>query len=136
MIEKFLDALTPGPANAVPLRQIRMQAENRTILAAFASRGKAKGPLTFEVDGIMIVLDVQPANAGMFNILGQVAADDQDQWTEAFVELRRNHELQCSATLDDLGAFRCEGIMAGEHELRIRSRHSLQVVVSNFTVTI
>lgn len=139
ILEDFLSNLAPdtgllGAAKVLIARLMGAQAENNLTPVTPALRGEAKGPLTFEVDGIVIVLDVQPANAGMFNILGQVAADDQDQWTEAVVELRRNHELQCSATVDDLGAFRCEEVIAGEQELRIRSRDSSQVVLSNFTV--
>ena len=141
ILEDFLSNLAPdtgllGAAKVLIARLMGAQAENNLTPVTPALRGEAKGPLTFEVDGIVIVLDIQPADQGRANILGQVAADDQDQWTEAFVELRRNNELQCSATVDDLGAFRCEGIMAGEQELRIRSRDSSQVVVSNFTVMI
>jgi hypothetical protein len=101
---------------------------------SFALRGEGKGPLTFDADGVVIVLDLQPAEDGKVNILGQVAADDQDQWTEARVELRHNNELQSSAIVDDLGAFRFDGIMAGLKELRISSKDGSLVVVSSFTV--
>jgi hypothetical protein len=96
-----------------------------------ALRGDAKGPLTFEVDDIVIILDVQPSNKGMVNILGQVAADHQEQWTGALVELREDGELQSSGTVDDLGAFRAESISPGFKQLRIMTK-SGTVVVSNF----
>jgi len=102
---------------------------------AVALRGEAKGPLTFEADGVVILLDIQPASGGMMNILGQVAADNQEQWTGALVELRQGSELQFSTTVDDLGAFRSEGIMPGSKELRIISKDSSLVVVSNFEVS-
>ena len=86
------------------------------------------------MDGIVIVLDLQPTHEGMTDILGQVAADDQDQWTDSVAELRRNSELQFSTTVDDLGAFRFEGITAGEQELRIIPKGRSPVLVSNFTV--
>ncbi|HEX9333633.1 MAG TPA: hypothetical protein VF896_17200 [Anaerolineales bacterium] len=97
-----------------------------------ALRGAAKGPITFEADGIVIVLDVQPTNEGKVNILGQVAADDQDQWTGALIELYQGGELQSSSTVDDLGAFHSEGIMPGSKELRIIPKDSSLIVVSNF----
>ena len=98
-----------------------------------ALRGEAKGPITFEANGIVIVLDLQPADGGKVNILGQVAADDQEQWTGALVELRQGSELQFSTTVDDLGAFRSEGVMPGTTELWITPK-SGSVVVSNFEV--
>lgn len=140
-MEKFLSSLAPetglrGAAKVLITRFKGAQAEKNLTPVTPALRGEANGPLTFEVDGIIIVLDIQPADERSVNILGQLAADDQDQWTEAVVELRQNNQLQFSTTVDDLGAFRCEGIMAGEQELRILSRDSSQVVVSTFTVTI
>ena len=110
--------------------------ENNLAPIVSALRGEAKGPLTFEVNGIVIVLDIQPAREGKVNILGQVAADTQDQWTGAQVELRQGDELQCSATIDDLGAFRCEGLMPGPAELRIIPKDHSLTLASNFTVEI
>ena len=77
-----------------------------------------------------ILLDIQPAHDGRVNILGQVAADDQDQWTGASVELRREDQLQFSTEIDDLGAFRFEDAMPGAKELRIISNDRSLIVVS------
>jgi hypothetical protein len=102
---------------------------------AFAAlRGEAKGPLTLEADGIVIVLDIQPGHEGKVNILGQVAADDQAQWTEATVELRHGGELQFSTTVDDLGAFQAEGILPGSTEIQIIPKDRSLIVVSNFEI--
>jgi hypothetical protein len=103
---------------------------------SFALRGAGEGPIVFETDGVVIMLDIQPAGEGDVNILGQVAADDQDRWTGALVELRQSQELQFSATLDDLGAFRFEGLVAGSKELRIIPKDGSLVVVSNFEVSV
>jgi len=79
--------------------------------AAFgALRGESKGPLTFEADGIVITLDVNPGPTGQMSILGQVAADNQDQWTGASVELQQADILPLTTSLDDLGAFRFEEV--------------------------
>jgi hypothetical protein len=139
ILEDFLSSLAPetgllGAAKVLIARLMGVQEENGLASVVPALRGASKGPLTFEVDGFVIVLDLQPTHEGMVDILGQVAADDQDQWTDAVAELRRNSELQFSTTVDDLGAFRFEGITAGEQELRIIPKGRSPVLVSNFTV--
>lgn len=139
VLEDFLGNLAPetgllGAVKVLIARLISVQSGNNLTPVLPALRGESKGPLTFEVEGVVIVLDIQLAKTGTFKILGQVAADDQDQWTEAVVELRQNNQLQSSTTVDDLGAFRFEGILAGEQELRIISGDNSRIVVSNFTV--
>jgi hypothetical protein len=138
ILENFLGTLAPensllGAAQVFIARLMGAGTENSP---APALRGEAKGPLTFEANGIVILLDIQPTNEGKATILGQVAADDQDQWTDAIVELRQDSKLQFSTTVDDLGAFRFEAIRKGEQELRIITKDSSRVVISNFTVTI
>lgn len=143
-LENFLDDLAPevsllGSAKVLIARLIRgqgEQGENGLTPSGVALRGDAKGPITLQTDGLVIVLDLQPSDGGMVNILGQVAADDQDQWTEALVELRQENELQFSAMVNDLGAFRLEAIPPGSKELRILSKDSSFTVVSNFNVSL
>ena len=104
---------------------------------AFAAlRGEAKGPLTFEADGVVIVLDIQPTDGGTASILGQVAAEDQDRWTEARVEVQQDGEPEFSTTVDDLGAFHTEGLIPGFKELRIVSKDGSLVVVPKFEISI
>jgi hypothetical protein len=134
-LENFLASLAPAPglmetANVLIARLVGVSSENSFGPAAPALRGEAKGPLTFEADGVVIVLDIQPADKGGSNILGQVAADEQEKWTGALVEVRQGNELQGSAVVDDLGAFRCEGIQVGEQELRIVPTGGSPVVVT------
>lgn len=134
-LENFLTSLAPAPglmetANVLIARLVGASSENGFGPATPALRGETKGPLTFEADGIVIVLDIQPVEKGGSNILGQVAADDQERWTGALVEVRQGNELQTSAVVDDLGAFRCEGIRVGEQELRIVPTGGSPVVVT------
>ena len=138
-LENFLASLAPEPgllgtAKVLIARLVDAQLENG--LAIPALRGEAKGPLTFEVNGIGIVLDIQPNAEGKIDLLGQVAADDQDQWTGALVEIREGDELQASIRVDDLGAFRAKNIEPGSKELRIIPRNHSLTVVSNFEVSI
>ena len=138
VLENFLTGIGPeisllGAVKVLIARLIDAQAE--TGLAP-ALRGEAKGPLTFEANGVVIVLDIQPSSEDIVSIFGQVAADDQDQWTGALVELQQGSQLHFSTTVDDLGAFRCEGIRTGEQELRIITKDNSRVVISNFTAVI
>lgn len=136
VLEGFLIDLAPessllGTAKVLVARLMGGQAENAL---APALRGEAKGPLTFEVDSTVIILDIQSAKDGKVDILGQVAAEDQDQWTEALVELRQDGQLEFSTRVDDLGAFQAEGIIPGPKELQIISEDHSLIVISNFEV--
>jgi hypothetical protein len=132
----------PGPhtslfgAVKVLVAQLMNQDENGYRPASMALRGKAKGPLTFGADGIIVILEIEPGSEGKAKILGQVAAEDQDQWIGALAELRQGHKLQFSTTVDDLGAFRFEGVWPGTQKLRIVSKDSSLIVVSNFEVSV
>ena len=44
-----------------------------------ALRGERKGPIILEAEGVVITLDVEPGSDGQGSMLGQAAADDQDQ---------------------------------------------------------
>jgi hypothetical protein len=145
-LEDFLQDLAPevsllGTARVFFARLMGRQTgsgqpgENGFMPPVVALRGEAKGPLTFEADGTVIVLDIQATIDGKANILGQIAADDQEQWTDAIVELRQDNELQLSISVDDLGAFQAEGVTPGPKELRITSKDRSLVVVSNFEVS-
>jgi len=101
-----------------------------------ALRGEAKGPLVFEADGIVITLDVQPKPNRWASILGQVAAEDQDQWTGAFVKLQQADGPELAASLDDLGAFAFETIPAGSIELKITSANGIEVQIPKIDIAI
>ena len=143
-LEEFLSDLTPdaeiNPLQKVKVLIARMVGErdgsSATSEPSFALRGESEGPITFVVEDIVIVLDIQPVNNEKVNILGQVAADDQDLWTEAIVELHQNNELQLSTIVDDLGAFQLEGVMPGLKELQVTSKNGSIVIISNFKVSI
>jgi hypothetical protein len=101
-----------------------------------ALRGESKGPLTFEADGVVITLDIQPGPNGQVSILGQVAADDQDQWTGAKVELRQVDKLELTASLDDLGAFRFNDVSLGVSQIAIKSLHGIIVHILNIDIAL
>lgn len=103
---------------------------------AFATlRGGSQRPVILEADGQLITLDIQPAGEERVTIVGQVAAEEQDLWTGASVELRQDGLLKCIAVLDDLGAFRCEEIPPGRAELALVCKNG-PVVLANIEVVI
>lgn len=99
-------------------------------------RGESKGPLIFEADGVVITLDVQPGPKGQVSILGQVAADDQDQWTGAKVELQQADSPQMTASLDDLGSFRFEEVRPGSIQITITSLDGVVIQTPKFDLAI
>jgi hypothetical protein len=136
-LENFLSDLAPKEESLFGQAKVliaRLVGGTGSAPAFAALRGEAKGPITLEANGIVIVLDIQPAMGGKVKILGQVAAGDQEQWTGALVELRQYNELQSSATVDDLGAFQVEDIIPGSKELRMIPKDSSVMVISNFEV--
>ena len=122
-----------GQAKVLIARLVGSLGEPGQTVAAL--RGEAKGPLTLQADGLVIVMDIQPVKESKVNILGQLAADDQDQWTGALVELHQGGKLESSSTVDDLGAFYSEGIIPGSKELRITSKDSSIRVISNIDLS-
>jgi hypothetical protein len=141
-LESFLSEQAPNPENSflgrakLLIAQVVNTQELTFTPASAVFRGEEKGPITFAAEGIVIVLDVQPATPGRVNILGQVAADNQNDWTGALVELRKDNQLQISTTADDLGAFQCENVIPGQQELRIVPKNGSIVVMANFEVSV
>jgi len=134
-LEEFIRDIAPHSGLLEPIKVLMTRLANGSGQSIPMLRGGGNGPLQFEVDGIVIVLDIQPAGQGRMNILGQVAAEDQDQWTGALVELRKDTDLQYSTQVDDLGAFRFDGISPGSKELRITPENKSVMVISKFEIS-
>ena len=135
ILEDFLTDLGPetsllGAVKVLIARLISGQGDFAP--AAGALRGGGKEPLTFKANGILIVLDIQSTTEGKASIFGQVAADNQDQWTGALVELRQDDQLQASTEVDDLGTFQYASVIPGRHELRIWPQAGPVVIVPDF----
>jgi hypothetical protein len=107
-----------------------------TASAVGALRGESKGPLTFEADGVVIVLDVQPTADERASILGQVAAEEQDQWTGANVELRQTDSSEMTSLLDDLGSFHFDRVQPGAAQITLKSTHGIIVHIMNIDISI
>jgi hypothetical protein len=99
----------------------------RTTQAFPALRGDAKNPPMFEVNGIVISLDVRPGRDGEIAVLGQMAAEEQDKWTGATVELKQPYLTPLHSSVDDLGAFTFDTVDPGSVEMTITSRGGMVV---------
>jgi hypothetical protein len=137
-LQDFLTAPEAGLLGTLKVLIARLinQTENGYTPASVALRGAAKGPLTFETDGVAITLDVQPDPNGHISLLGQLAADDQDQWTGAKVELQQADSSQLTASMDDLGAFRFEGVYPGAIQITIKSLYDIHVQIPNIDIAL
>jgi hypothetical protein len=134
-LEDFLGSLAPesdllGAVKVLIARLISGQ--GNLAPAGGALRGGGKEPLTFQANGILIVLDIKSTTEGKADIFGQLATENQDQWTDALVELRKDDQLLASTWVDDLGTFQYENVIPGGQELRIWPQAGPIVIVPNF----
>lgn len=129
ILEGFLEEpdLGPGLFEKVNLLVARLISDQGDFAGAL--RGPDQGPLTFEANGIVIVLDIRHTDSGHASLMGQIAAEDQDMWIDTPVELRKNPQAQISTQMDDLGAFRYESVMPGHYELWIGPRNGSTIVI-------
>jgi len=138
-LEEYLKELAAEPGLLEPIkvliaRLVGGKADELSRTPAFAAlRGEIKGPIIFEVDDVVITLDIQPGHNGQGSILGQVAVTDQDGWTGARVQLQQSDRPQLTASLDDLGAFRFEEAQ-GLAQITITSPSGIMIEIPNFDI--
>ena len=138
-LEEFLSEFTP-PAGLLETAKVLIAklVGGRDETGAFqvmpALRGQAKNLPIFEADGIVVSLDVESVPNGDLSIQGQVAAEDQDQWTGSTVELKQRYLSPLRTLLDDLGAFTFETVDPGSTQITIISPEG--VVIQTETVFI
>jgi len=139
-LENFLQDLTmdmkpaPTPVRVLIARLLGGSGEGRAPIPAL--RGEQKGPIILEAEGVVITLDVEPGSDGQGSMLGQVAADDQDQWTNASVELQQADLPPQTTSLDDLGAFRFETVRPGATRIMITSTEGVVIQSPDIDITV
>lgn len=139
-LKEYLSDLTPGTEGNLLQQTKRLVAQlvsgggalGTVGEPSFALRGEGEGPLTYEVGGILIVIDIQEAVDGKLNILGQVAAEQQDDWTAALVKLKQKDQPELTTTVDDLGAFQFEGLSPGPVDIQIEAKDGTEIVIPAF----
>jgi hypothetical protein len=129
ILEEFLEepGREPGLLEGVNLLVARLISGQAGF--AEALRGDSEGPLTFEANGIVIVLDIRHIDSGHASLMGQIAAEDQDLWMDTPVELHRKNQVRTSTRLDDLGAFHYQNVLPGQYELWIGPRKGATIVI-------
>lgn len=138
-LEEFLSEFTP-PTSLLETAKVLMAKlvgggnETGSFQAMPALRGQTRNLPIFEAEGIVISLDVESVPNGEISIQGQVAADDQDQWTGATVELKQRYLSPVRTMLDDLGAFTFETVDPGSTQITVISSEG--VVIQTETVFI
>ena len=136
----FLQDLTTGKTKdptPVPILIARLLGASGEGTAPMpALRGLQKGPIILEADGVVITLDVESGADGQGSILGQVAADDQDQWTNALVELQQADLPLQTTSLDDLGAFRFEAVRPAATRIMITSTEGVVIESPEIDITV
>lgn len=126
-------APAPAPRGVFPaLRELVTRLIPRT--AAPALRGEVREQIMAEAEGVMVILDVRAGKEERLLVFGQIAAQEQERWTEAVVQFRRNGRLEAVAMVDDLGAFRCETLTPGSFDLRLSPLSGPIVVVSDVSL--
>lgn len=136
-LKEFLTEPDPQPDMWTTAKVLLARLVDSGATSAFgALRGESKGPLTFEADGVVITLDVSPGSNSHVSILGQLAADDQDEWTGAKVELQQADAPQLIASVDDLGAFRFEEVPLVTTRLKITSTNGIAIETPEFDLII
>jgi hypothetical protein len=132
----------PGPASPPSPARAHKAARLGEVIAQLLPRALApalrgettRDPIVAEAEGVMIILDIQPVGQGRVSILGQVAAEAQDRWTSALVQLRQSGNLQAMATVSDLGTFNCRFVPPGATEIRITPVVGPTIVVPNIDI--
>jgi hypothetical protein len=141
-LEAYLKELVPQPGVRESVRVLIARliggqtGEESSGVPAVALRGERNGPITYEADGLVIIVDIQANSTGQASILGQVAADDQDKWTDSMVELRQADAPPKTAAVDDLGSFHFEEVLIGSTELTITSPHEIIVQIPKFDLVV
>ena len=108
-----------------------------SLAPVFATlRGESQGPIILEADGIVILLGFARASSGKVSIIGQVAADNQEDWTGAAVELQQTDTTPLIASLDDLGSFTFESPDASPIQITITSPDGTSVQSPNIQIDV
>lgn len=138
-LEEFLTELAPERGLLEPVKILIgriISGQPGEFSSTPALRGETKGPLIFAADGIVVTLDVQPGSDRQASIQGQVAADDQDQWTGAVVKMSKLDMPDLTTSLDDLGSFGFNEVHPGTVDLRITSHNNIEVQILNIDIAV
>lgn len=118
-LREFMGADTMSDESPLGKAQALVARLVSTSPAFGALRGERRGPIILQAEDITITLDLQTGSNETVSMIGQLAADDQDQWTGATVNLQRGRLQELTTTVDDLGTFVFHQLTPGPVQLKI-----------------
>lgn len=98
-----------------------------------ALRGLGSGPVVLRTASTTIFLEAQPDTAGPA-LVGQLIADQIEQWAGSLVEMHQKGSIQATTTLDDLGGFRCGPLLSAPVSLHIVSPSGRSIAIFDVSV--
>lgn len=99
-----------------------------------ALRGTVGGMVMREVGDTTFIVDIQKATSGKIGLIGQVVADDAEQWNGALVEISQGLLVQGFATVDDLGGWNYAPVSPGAVEVRLTREAHYSVVLQGISI--
>jgi hypothetical protein len=90
-------------------------------------RGDTTSSPIFEVDDIVISLDVEPDPDGQISVQGLLVAGNQDEWTGATIAVKQSYMMPLTAQVDDLGSFTLKSLYPSPTQIAIRSLKGMEV---------
>lgn len=133
-LEEFLEEPAPPTSVLETVKVMIARLVSGGAQMGTALRGEANTSPVFDADGRAISMTVQPGLHGETSILGQIAADDQDRWTGAAVELKQPYLAALHGTIDDLGAFTFDTVDPGPMQIRITSSDGVVIQTENTSI--
>ena len=131
-LEGFLSELAPPPGLLEPIQVLFA----RLMPGDVALRGEATATQVFQVDEIVISLAPQRTPKGEVFIQGLLAAENQDQWTGATVELQQDYLTPLLSSVDDLGGFSFTETPPGPTQVTITSVAGIVIRTEKINLTL
>lgn len=107
----------------------------RLVPSDVALRGEAPIAQVFQVDDMVISLEPRRTAKGEVFLQGLLAADDQEQWTDATVELRQEYLTPLFASVDELGGFSFMDAIPSSAQITITSTSGIAVQTEKVNLT-
>lgn len=100
-----------------------------------ALRGEALAAQVFQAEDIVISLEPQWNPRGEVSLQGFIAADKQEQWKDAIVELQQDYLTPMISYVDEFGGFSFQEIVPTPTQLVITSPTGTAVQTEKVNIT-
>jgi anti-sigma factor ChrR (cupin superfamily) len=131
-LEEFLGERAPQQGVPDPLKVLLAPLLPNQV----ALRGEASSAQVFQVEDIVISLEPQWTPKGEVSLQGLIAADDQEQWKGATVELQQDYLASVISYVDEFGGFSFQKIVPTSTQVIITSPAGTTVQTEKVKLTI